>query len=90
MDPLVVVRRVGEQVDPLLVDLDPVAGAEFGAYQVEQVFGVLDGRRHRLGVSSFSIEPRGPPYLSRRLGLSSLPAPERGSSSTRTNEAGIL
>ena len=28
VDPLVVVGGVGEQVDPVLVDLDPVGGAE--------------------------------------------------------------
>ena len=28
VDPLVVAGRVGERVDPLLVDLEPLAGAE--------------------------------------------------------------
>jgi hypothetical protein len=31
MDPLVVAGGLGEQVDPLLVDLDPVAGPDLGA-----------------------------------------------------------
>ena len=39
VDPLVVARRLGEEVDPVLGDLDPVAVAEVLAEEGSEVIG---------------------------------------------------
>ncbi len=46
VDPLVVAGGVGELVDPLLGDLQPLRGAEIGPDGVQQGVRVLEDGRH--------------------------------------------
>ena len=51
MDPLMVVSRVGEVIDPGLIDVDPCAGTEFLPDERSQLVKCLNFCRH--WISSF-------------------------------------
>ena len=46
VDPLMVARRLGEQIDAALIDLEPVALSEVLADGVEQGLGLVEDSGH--------------------------------------------
>ena len=92
VDPLVVERGLGEFVDLVLGDRDPVGHAEIGADGAEQVLGRSEVRRHgpdaiRLGAADVDASPMAGVSPFAAPSATSAPASSRSTCATRRSSA---